>query len=655
MRFRGWWLAMGGLALAVTTAACGSKSAGGGRQPPADDDTTAARDAFLAEIVEPNGSAAILAGEPLRLEARFTRGAIRVQPATVSWTADGVLLGTGNPLGGVALTSGSHVIEVSATVDGESAKASVTLAVGQLEVLIERPSDGSARDVGTELAFAATARVSNGVAITRLVTGVAAANERVATFAWSSNLDGALGSTREFRLTTLSAGEHVVSLTVTDDDAAAGLGASATASVRVRVLPPNTRPTVQIVAPAACPVDLVQGQALALTASASDAEDGALEGSWLDSVSGDTAKGLLFAVPDDAVLGKHELRFSATDSSGASSTATCAVYVVPADGGRAALFPAATSVNAGLAEGDKDIRYVGHDGAGHTFVGNDKGLSIYDASGALLGTYDGDALDVSGDTARVNDIAVIDGGLVIATEEGLARCDFADGVLTNCAEVTGGDYACAAANTPETTLIVGGRDGGLYISLSRPAGSSSSTGGLFDSDSSNLPGDEVRDVLLLGATLLVGTNEGLCIIPDVGAALDAPATLCAEVVSGDGLGLGNADVRALADAGGGRLWIGTDEGLVLYDLATGEALLYDQRAGLGSAHVNDIVVDAAGIVWIATDAGLSRLDPSTDAVTSFTGVDWGNPGNHRVRSIDLDGAGVKWLGTDQGVIRYAGN
>src|SRR5205823_659814 len=88
--------------------------------------------------------------------------------------------------------------------------------------------------------------------------------------AWSSSLDGALGTGASLPVSTLRSGTHTITARITD---AGGKSANATITVVV-----NSRPTVTITAPANGTV-YSHGDAVTFTATAADVEDGSLTAS----------------------------------------------------------------------------------------------------------------------------------------------------------------------------------------------------------------------------------------------------------------------------------------------------------------------------------------------------------------------------------------
>ena len=144
--------------------------------------------------------------------------------------------------------------------------------------------------------------------------------------AWSSNLNGALGTGDSIQITTLSAGNQVITLTATDSK---GLTATATVSLTVTpFVPGNQPPQVTISSPAPGAV-LASETPVTFTGSAIDPEDGALSGAalaWSSSVDGPLGTGASITV-DSLTTGPHEITFTATDNGSVSASATLSVTV----------------------------------------------------------------------------------------------------------------------------------------------------------------------------------------------------------------------------------------------------------------------------------------------------------------------------------------
>ena len=614
------------------------------------DDNPAANGEFRAAIVSPQAGASFLASDTIKFEAEFFSGTLQVQPSSLSWvSSEKGFLGEISPMD-TELGEGVHTITLSGTLGEESASDTLEITVSNFAVEIVRPDDGDAKEVGSNIRFQGEARYFDGSNTITLVSGAAgAASERQATFEWSSSIDGVIeANSDDFNYDLLSEGDHVISLKVSDDGAN-GAGEVGEISINLLITPPNTDPVVAILSPDACPVDVEEGTALPFTGEITDpdAMDAEIVGMWSDSLSGASAEGTSFELPADAALGKHVITFSATDTLGARDSVSCDVYVVPTGGTMSDLFPDTSAIDDALVGGNTDASFVSADSAGNALVGNDEGLTIIAADGTVT-TLDGDDLGVGDPESQVNGVAEAGGAVLVATDKGLAICDMSVDPIA-CEQVQNGDFESVAVSS---SLFAAAEDGGLLIGEVVDAQVSADE--FFDKDNSNLPSDNVRDTLFADELLFVATDAGLCIVTDPAAHLANPgdADLCSEVLDDNNSIIPDKDIRSLAYADG-ILWIGTDNGLVAYNPATGSMVVYDESSGLIGNKINDIAIDENGVVWIATDKGVSRLDPATGAITNFTGQDLGAAADE-VQSIFIDADGTKWFGTDMGVIQYLG-
>lgn len=102
--------------------------------------------------------------------------------------------------------------------------------------------------------------------------------------------------------------------------------------------------------------------------------------------------------------------------------------------------------------------------------------------------------------------------------------------------------------------------------------------------------------------------------------------------------------------------VGTDFGLVRYNPGTHENIRYlnrpDDSASLSNNQVNVIFPDSGGRVWIGTENGLNILDWDKGTFTVFLHdpTDNSSLSNNSVKTIFQDNAGVIWIGTDGGGI-----
>jgi signal transduction histidine kinase/CheY-like chemotaxis protein/ligand-binding sensor domain-containing protein/HPt (histidine-containing phosphotransfer) domain-containing protein len=106
----------------------------------------------------------------------------------------------------------------------------------------------------------------------------------------------------------------------------------------------------------------------------------------------------------------------------------------------------------------------------------------------------------------------------------------------------------------------------------------------------------------------------------------------------------------------GKLWLGTFDGLLRYDDATGVLRRYVQGPPGGNAltdnRIHAMVADAKGVLWIATRNGLNRLDPETGAVEQILAAPNISTSLSEpvISALVFDGRGRLWVGTYGGGI-----
>jgi len=109
------------------------------------------------------------------------------------------------------------------------------------------------------------------------------------------------------------------------------------------------------------------------------------------------------------------------------------------------------------------------------------------------------------------------------------------------------------------------------------------------------------------------------------------------------------DQRETADP---VLWLGTRNGLLRFEPATGKTQNYTERDGLPSALIVGILRDTTGYLWLSTDKGLVRFDPTTGHARTFDRAD-GLPGNEFTRHVAWQApAGRLFFGGSNGVTAF---
>ena len=239
-------------------------------------------------------------------------------------------------------------------------------------VSITAPADGSSFTQGDNVSFSGTASdLEDG----DLSSGLA----------WSSSLDGAIGSGASFSTTALSVGTHTITASVTDSGGLPGSDA-----ISVTIDPgPNTAPTVTITAPADGS-SFTQGASVFFAGTASDPEDGDLSSglAWSSNLDGAIGSGASFSTTALSV-GTHTITASVTDSGGLPGSDAITVTIDPPVGGSPKIwmsFKSNTSVPGVGTVTDEDI--VSYDEVTGTwaleFDGSDVGIGVLEISGFTI-------------------------------------------------------------------------------------------------------------------------------------------------------------------------------------------------------------------------------------------------------------------------------
>ena len=244
----------------------------------------------------------------------FSAAANDVQDGNLStnltWTSslDGVI-GNGPGFNRV-LSSGAHTVTASVTDSGGLAgSASVSFTVQNPPppntapaVAITGPLSGASFSAGANVWFTGSATDTQDGNLS-------------GTLAWTSSLDGLLGTGSRFKK-VLSSGTHTVTASVSDSG---GLSGSASVTFTVQGAPTNTAPGVAITSPLPG-ASFSAGASVSFTGSATDTQDGNLSSTlaWTSSLDGQIGTGGSFT----SVLssGNHTVTASVTDSGGLSGS-----------------------------------------------------------------------------------------------------------------------------------------------------------------------------------------------------------------------------------------------------------------------------------------------------------------------------------------------
>jgi len=99
-------------------------------------------------------------------------------------------------------------------------------------------------------------------------------------------------------------------------------------------------------------------------------------------------------------------------------------------------------------------------------------------------------------------------------------------------------------------------------------------------------------------------------------------------------------------------WMGTETGLVRYQVGSGSRKFVGEGEGLLGSQINDLILDEAGQLWVATDLGLNRYVENNGFIRFDQ--DGGMPGRDVV-SLAADKDNTVWAGTRDGAAHLKGD
>ena len=230
--------------------------------------------------------------------------------AGLAWSSDiDGALGTGSPLQVSSLSRATHTITLTVTDSGgKKDTASITLRISvntAPTAEITAPAGGGSYEQGQRISFAGAASDDEDI----LLSG--------SSLAWTSSLDGALGTGNALNVDDLSNGNHTITLTATDSGGKTGKDTISLSVVQ------SLPPTATIFSPMEA-ASFNLGVTILFAGTASDGKDGTLTGSalkWTSSIDGNIGSGATFAT-DSLSSGNHTITLTATDSDGSTGAAT---------------------------------------------------------------------------------------------------------------------------------------------------------------------------------------------------------------------------------------------------------------------------------------------------------------------------------------------
>lgn len=214
-------------------------------------------------------------------------------------------------------------------------------------------------------------------------------------------------------------------------------------------------------------------------------------------------------------------------------------------------------------------------------------------------------------------------------------------------------YARAEGLTNETIhTLLEADDGNIWIGtddglncLERPSGKIISYACL-DGDSNSIVDNKVNSLYQDRAgRILIGTASGLCSIDLQTHAIQRYET---------GSRSRSNSVNCILRSSDSTYWLGTNFGLVEYDLEENRSTRHlnrpDDAQSLSNDRVRDILEDSQGRLWIATENGLSMMNRSDNTFKIFRNnpADKTSLSHNFIETLFEDTQGQLWIGTDGG-------
>jgi YD repeat-containing protein len=250
-------------------------------------------------------------GENYSVRAQATDGVQGDISATIRWTSslDGQFA-TGSSASLSSLRIGVHTVTATVT-DGEGLSASKSFTVNKAVIppvmYLSSPQDGNVFDVGQNITFQGDANDQLDGSISSRIR-------------WTSSIDGLLYTGRMFSRNDLSAGEHTITMSATDNSGATG---TIVLHITVQVIGPY----VHISTPEEGQ-EVEFGLPIDFYASASDNVDGNVSDTirWTSDRDGLLGTGAQITAPSLS-LGDHVITATATDHGGTSGSKSVPITV----------------------------------------------------------------------------------------------------------------------------------------------------------------------------------------------------------------------------------------------------------------------------------------------------------------------------------------
>ena len=124
------------------------------------------------------------------------------------------------------------------------------------------------------------------------------------------------------------------------------------------------------------------------------------------------------------------------------------------------------------------------------------------------------------------------------------------------------------------------------------------------------------------------------------------------------LGMVSDSLRTLFSGRSGRIWIGSNRGMMILDPGSIRFTGFEHNprdyGTISSNVINDFEEDRQGNVYIATNRGLNKINPSNGQIIRFD-QNWPDPNAPQltILVLEFDETGILWIGTSAGLFSYS--
>ncbi|MBK8286873.1 MAG: diguanylate cyclase [Ahniella sp.] len=264
------------------------------------------------------------------------------------------------------------------------------------------------------------------------------------------------------------------------------------------------------------------------------------------------------------------------------------------------------SIENGLSQ--NSVWALAMDGQGFLWIGTEDGLNRFDGQSFQVFRRDED----SSHSLAENFVTAIlaDGdALVVGTRAGsLQRFDLRQESFQSLPEPVA---SALRGNSIDDLLrigpgqfLIGTRDRGLFSISFDDTGATLKR--QWNAESNGLPSNKIRSLHQTSdGGVWVGTDKGLCLLQDFGDRCTQPDWPALRQIAG-------ADVGAILNDARGNLWVAAMPTGLLRIRSDGKTydLFERDNSSLPAQRVETLLMDAQGRVWAGTDAGVVRFDES---------------------------------------------